>query len=101
MNRVLKILGGSFANPFKLIRALFAWRQIKDCRMIMLGVHPDYRGKGLELLLVRNVVVEGIKKGWNKAELSWMLEDNQAIISVVEETGCRKTKSYRIYEKPL
>jgi hypothetical protein len=67
----------------------------------MLGVRPHYRGKGLELLLIRNIVIEGIKSGWNKAELSWILEDNQAIISVMEEAGCHKTKSYRIYEKPL
>jgi ribosomal protein S18 acetylase RimI-like enzyme len=99
MNRVLKILGGSFFNPFKLFKAVFAWLKIKDCRMIMLGVHPDYRRKGIELLLIRNVVVEGVNKGWNKAELSWLLEDNKAIISTVEEAGCYKTKTYRIYEK--
>ena len=101
MNHVLKILGGSLANPFKLIKAFFAWRKIRDCRMVMLGVHPDYRGKGLELLLVRGVVVDGVARGWNKAELSWLLEDNQAIIQTVEEAGCRRVKSYRIYEKDL
>jgi len=101
MNRALKILGGSLANPFKLIRALFAWRKIKDCRMLMLGVHPDYRGKGLELLLVRSIVVGGLANGWQKAELSWLLEDNHAIIQTVEESGCTRTQSYRIYEKDL
>jgi len=101
MNHVLKILDGSLYNPLRLIKAFFAWCKIKDCRMLMLGVHPDYRGKGLELLLVRHVVVEGVQRGWNKAELSWLLEDNQAIISTVEESGCYRTKSYRVYEKAL
>jgi ribosomal protein S18 acetylase RimI-like enzyme len=100
MNRVLKALNGTL-TPLKILSALLKWHAIKDCRMIMLGVHPDYRGRGLELLLVRSVVYDGIKKGWNKAELSWLLEDNQAIISIVEESGCHKSKTYRIYEKPI
>lgn len=100
MNHVLKILNGNL-NPFKLPQALLAWRRIRDCRMIMLGVHPDHRGRGLELLLIKHVVDEGVGKGWNKAELSWMLEDNKAIISVIEEAGCKKTKTYRIYQKSI
>lgn len=100
MNRILKILNGSI-NPLKLPLAAYKWLTIKDCRMIMLGVHPDHRKRGLELLLINNIVCEGIEKGWNKAELSWMLEDNKAIISVIEEAGCYKTKTYRIYERPL
>ena len=100
MNHVLKILNGNL-NPFKLPKALLAWRKIRDCRMIMLGVHPEHRGRGLELLLVKHVVDNGIAKGWNKAELSWMLEDNKAIISVIEEAGCKKTKTYRLYQKNI
>ena len=100
MNHIFKILGGSL-NPFKLPKALWAWHKIHDCRMIMLGVHPDHRSRGLELLLVKHVVDNGVKKGWNKAELSWMLEDNKAIISVIEEAGCYKTKTYRIYQKNI
>lgn len=100
MNRVLKVLGGSI-NPFKLPQALLKWRRIKDLRMIMLGVHPDHRKRGLELLLINNIVKQGLEKGWNRAELSWMLEDNKAIISVIEESGCHKTKTYRIYERAI
>lgn len=100
MNRVLKVLHGGL-NPLKLIPALLKWRSIHDCRMIMLGVHPDHRNRGIELLLVRHVVVNGVNRGWNKAELSWLLEDNKGIISVVEEAGCYRTKNYRVYEKPL
>ncbi len=101
MNRVLKILRGGLYNPLRVLRALLAWHNIKDCRMIMLGVDPAYRGKGLELLLVKEVVETGISYGWNLAELSWILEDNEAIISVIEESGCHRTKSYRIFEIQL
>lgn len=100
MNRVLKVLHGSL-GPIKILRALFAWANIHDCRTIMLGVLPEHRKRGLDLLLVKEIVENGVKKGWNKAELSWLLEDNQGIISLVEEAGCHKTKTYRIYESEI
>ena len=100
MNPVLKILNGSL-SLFKLPKALWAWHKIRDIRMIMLGVDPKHRNRGLDLLLVKHVVVDGVKSGWNKAELSWLLEDNKAIISVVQESGCYKTKTYRIYKKNI
>lgn len=100
MNPVLKILNGSL-NLFKLPKALWAWHKIRDIRMIMLGVDPKHRNRGLDLLLVKHVVVDGVKNGWNKAELSWLLEDNKGIISVVEEAGCHKTKTYRVYQKEI
>lgn len=99
MNSVLNILRGGLWNPWRLVRALIAWRRIKQCRMIMLGVHPDYRGRGAELMLIRHIIDNGIAYGWYKAELSWILEDNTDIIKVITETGCTQTKRYRIYEK--
>jgi GNAT superfamily N-acetyltransferase len=100
MNRVLKILNGGL-NIFKLPQAMLEWRKIKDFRMVMLGVHPRYRNKGFELLLVKRVVDEAIKRGWNEAELSWILEDNAGIISTVRESGCKLSKKYRVFESVL
>ncbi len=101
VNPVLKILNGSLFNIFKLPKAIRTWRKIRDIRMIMLGVDPKHRSRGLDLLLVKHVVADGVKSGWNKAELSWLLEDNHGIISVVKEAGCHKTKTYRIYQKEI
>ena len=99
-NRVLKEWQHN-SGLSKIIKSAKAYFNMKDCRMLMLGVHPSHRGRGLELLTVNEIIVNCIKKGWNKAELSWLLEDNKAIISVVEETGCYKTKTYRIYSKNI
>ena len=85
----------------KVFKAVSAYFKMKDCRMLMLGVHPAHRGRGLELLVVNEIIENCVKKGWNRAELSWLLEDNKGIISVVQETGCYKTKTYRIYSKSI
>ncbi|MBO4707790.1 MAG: hypothetical protein J5594_04465 [Elusimicrobiaceae bacterium] len=85
----------------KIFKAIKAYFNMDDCRMLMLGVHPNHRGRGLELLVVNEIIENCVKKGWHKAELSWLLEDNKGIISVVQETGCYKTKTYRIYKKNI
>lgn len=101
MNKVLKELRGSIANPLRVIKALNAWRKIKGCRMLMLGVLPECRGRGTELMLIDQFIEEGIKLGWTEAELGWVLEDNRDMVTVIEEVGCYPTKRYRLYESAL
>lgn len=100
MNHVLKILKGTLTNPFNLLQALRAWRKIKDARLIMLGVVPEFRKRGIDLVLIKDIVERGTQV-WDQAELSWVLEDNQGIIRAMTEAGCYPTKSYRIYQKPI
>ena len=100
MNHVLKILKGSLANPWRVIKALWAWKHIKDARLIMLGVLPEFRKRGLDLILIKHIVTHGVAV-WDEAELSWVLEDNAGMIRGIEECGCHPSKRYRIYQKPL
>ena len=72
MNHVLKILRGSLANPLRLIKALWTWKHIKDARLIMLGVMPEFRKRGLDLILIKHIVTHGVAV-WDAAELSWEL----------------------------
>jgi len=102
LSHVLKILNGSFLNPLKVVRALMAWRKIKDTRLVMLGVLPEYRKRGLDLLLIKHIVEGGPAAGYDMAEMSWLLEDNANIINVVKECGGREMKRrYRIYQSGL
>lgn len=99
-NRVLKEWQQN-GWPLKIFKAAKAYFNMRDCRMLMLGVHPSHRGRGLELLVVNEIIENCVKNGWNKAELSWILEDNKGIISVIEEAGCYKTKTYRLYSRDI
>lgn len=100
MNHVLKMLRGSLYNPVRLVRALWAWKHIRDARLIMLGVDPAYRKRGLDLVLINHIVKYGVAI-WDKAELSWILEDNEGIIRAMTEAGCYPIKRYRLYQKEL
>ena len=100
MNHVLKILKGSLTNPWRVIKALWTWKHIKDARLIMLGVLPDFRKRGLDLILIKHIVTHGVAV-WNEAELSWVREDNAGMIRGIEECGCHPSKRYRLYQKEL
>ena len=100
MNHVLKILNGSLKNPWRVLKALWAWKHIKDARLIMLGVLPEFRKRGLDLILIKHIVTHGVAV-WDAAELSWVLEDNAGMIRGIEECGCHPYKRYRVYQKEL
>ena len=100
MNHVLQVLKGSLTNPWRLVKALWAWRKIKDARMIMLGVSPQFRKRGIDLILIKHIIDHGVAV-WNEAELSWVLEDNDGIIRGITECGCHLSKRYRLYQKSL
>ena len=100
MNHALKELKGSLISPWRLLKALWAWRHIKDARLIMLGVAPEFRKRGIDLVLIKHIIDHGVAV-WNSAELSWVLEDNEGIIRGIVECGCHPSKRYRLYQKEL
>ena len=99
-NHVLQVLKGSLANPWRLWKAWRTWKQIKDARLIMLGVLPEFRKRGIDLILIKHIVTHGVAV-WNEAELSWVLEDNEGMLRGIEECGCHYSKRYRVYQKDL
>lgn len=99
-NHALKELKGSLKNPWRVCKALRAWFHIKDARLIMLGVLPEFRKRGIDLILIKHIITHGVAV-WNEAELSWVLEDNAGMIRGIEECGCHYSKRYRIYQKDL
>ena len=100
MNHVLRELKGSLKNPWRVLKALWMWKHIKDARLIMLGVRPEFRKRGLDLILIKHIITHGVAV-WNEAELSWVLEDNAGMLRGIEECGCHLSKRYRVYQKDL
>ncbi|NLI10473.1 MAG: hypothetical protein GX447_06955 [Elusimicrobia bacterium] len=100
-NIPLKSLNGSF----NLINIWpFLWKMffsLKSGRMLALGVKSEYRNRGLELLMIKQAIESAAKMGWYWGELSWTLEDNDKINSVIKAVGGFVYKKYRIYSKKL
>ncbi len=99
-NQVLAKLNGALGL---LGIAKFLWysRKISDIRVMVMGVTKEYRKKGIEGLLYLESFKAAVKKGYERAELSWILEDNILMQRGCELMGGKLYKKYRIYEKKI
>lgn len=97
-NEVLKKLNGKL-GPFELLKFLYYKNKIKSLRIMVMGVKKEYRNKGIEVLMYYHTMLEGLKQGYEWAELSWILEDNHMMIKAAEALGGILYKKYRVYEK--
>jgi hypothetical protein len=55
----------------------------------------------VDALLYREAFKAARKLSYRRVEFSWILEDNEAMIKVIELMDCTLYKKFRIYEKSL
>ncbi|MDX1393679.1 MAG: N-acetyltransferase [Gemmatimonadota bacterium] len=96
-NQVLRHLDGRLF-PLGLFKALRLRRKIDRMRVIILGVVPKHRGKGLDALLYVKLFREAADVGVTWGEMSWILEDNHAMNAAIQRFGARLFRTYRIYD---
>lgn len=105
MNEATRPLNGRltrFGLPIGLLRLLRRKRHITTARMVVLNVLKEYRRRGIaELLILRTLDYGKNVLGYTGAELSWTLEDNDAVNRTIEAVGAKRYKTYRVYEKDL
>lgn len=87
--------------PFGWWKFLRALKQVRMIRVITLGVVPEHRKDGLQMLLMHAVISQGIAAGFNACEASWILEDNHDMLGPLKTLGHVPYRRYRIYEKAL
>jgi GNAT superfamily N-acetyltransferase len=99
-NQVLTRINGRM-GPVGIIKFLWYSRTIRDIRVLTMGVKEEYRKRGIEGLLYLESFKAAMRKGYERAEMSWILEDNVLMQRGCELMGGRLYKKYRIYEKRL
>lgn len=101
-NEALKLARGSLF-PLGLLKIL--WRvKVAGCkrmRVLALGVLPQYRRLGLDGLLIQRTIQNGIPLGYERAEVGWILEDNEAMLQPLTHIDAHRTKTYRVYDRAL
>lgn len=100
LNQVLARFRGRIV-PFGVVPLLRRRAIIDQIRLAILGVLPRYRNRGLELVLIDEVWRRGTAAGYRRAELSWILEDNEPILKGIRALGGEEYKRYRLYQKAL
>lgn len=100
VNPLLKPLRGRM-GPIGLLQFQLARRRVHALRVVVLGVLPTFRKRGIESLLIEQVYRRGFARGYDQAEMSWILDDNVLMDRAIRRLGGVVSKRYRLYEKGL
>lgn len=76
-------------------------RRIPRIRILLLGVLPEYRGRGVDALVFHWIWTRARKYNVTWGEAGWILEDNTAMRNALERMTFREYKRFRVYERPL
>ncbi len=106
INQAIRGLGGRL---LPLGWAKLLWRLkvsgVGQCRVLMMGITKSLRntaaGGGIALWLITELRRRAMARGLTTVELSWVLEENQAMRTIIEGFGARCDKRMRIYRKSL
>ena len=106
LNEAIADLNGKLL-PFGWARLLWRLkiRSPKTGRIPLMGVRKKYQntrlGPALAFLTMQALSEPALKRGLEKVEASWILEQNQPMRNILEKVGAVVTKRYRIYRKVL
>jgi GNAT superfamily N-acetyltransferase len=85
-------------------KLLWQWKVrggLKWLRVIALGVQSEFRGQGVDAMLYLQTARNAFPKGYQFAEMSWILESNDMMNRAIRLLGGEVYKTYRVYEKKL
>jgi GNAT superfamily N-acetyltransferase len=101
LNRILVKIRSGRLFPTGIFRLLFGLGKIDYGRVLTLGLVPEYRNRGIEVLFFRETFERALRRGVTAGECSWVLEDNEPMKRGIEACGGEVAKRYRVYERPI
>jgi GNAT superfamily N-acetyltransferase len=101
VNPALAVLNGTLTNPIRLLRATLIGRRRDGLRVITMGVKEEYRRRGIEGVMFYEGLKAALERGYKWSEYSWILEDNELAKRTVRLMDAVRSKTYRVYSKPL
>jgi GNAT superfamily N-acetyltransferase len=77
-------------------------KSIDFCRIVIMGVLPEYRKTGVDAVMYYEIGARATKKYTAGAEASWIDEANADMnLALTKTMNAKIYKTYRIYDKPL
>lgn len=87
-----------------MLKLFWHWkvrRSVDTVRGWASGVLEQHRGVGADAVLALEIAQAVMRKGYRRAELSWVLEENFMTKRMAELYGGKAYRTYRLYEKAL
>lgn len=87
--------------PFGFIHILRSMRKTKQLNLLLGAVKPQYRGKGINVLMGKSLIDSANKRGMTLMDSHLILENNSVMRAECEKLGGAVRKRYRVYQKLL
>ncbi len=106
INELTRGLGGRLL-PFGWLKLLWGLKILhpRSARVPLMGVRQSFQhsrlGPGLAFLVIDAVRKSLCARGVREVEMSWILEDNSGMRSIIEAIGGELYKRYRLYDMEL
>ena len=67
--------------------------------LLIIGVHEDYRGRGVNLALGAKSYLAMIDRGYKTGSYTVVMDDNWPSRRTAEKLGCRVTRNFNVYRR--
>lgn len=103
INKVLRYIPNGRLFPFGLAKLLLYTQlfSITSTRMALMGVRREHQGKGFGSIPILETIDQGLAKGYDDCELSWVLDSNHPMKNAIEALGGVKDKQYGMFATEL
>ena len=101
VNQIFQYFNGKLGWWEKL---KFLWyakiRTMDKLKGVVIGIHPDFQNKGVDAMMVYNLMLNVEKNGnYNHAELSWIGDFNPKMKAMMQKLNAEKSKVHITYRK--
>jgi hypothetical protein len=87
--------------PFGLLKFMWQRRKVNQCRLLIMGMLPEYRGRGSDAIFYVETARAALAHGYKRMECSWILESNTMMNLILQRLGAVPYKTYRVYERAV
>ncbi len=101
INRVLRHVPSGRLWPTTVVRLVRDLPKVQRGRVVLMGLRAEYRRRGLFPLFAYEAARRAKEIGFEGAEASWILDDNEALTAPMAAMGMPPYKRWRIYEKAI
>lgn len=99
-NEILKDFKGKL-GPIQVAQFLRRRNKLKNIRIFVLFVVPEYRKMGVSYAIYHTVYLNAVKKGYETMEGSTIWDYNVPMINDIEKVGADRTITYRVYQRKI
>lgn len=99
-NQAFKKMNGKL-GIVEILKFLWYKQGINQGKFNLIGCKKEYRNQDIGSYMNYHTILEMKKRGYAGVEIGWVDEHNVASLKIMEKTGAKLYKRFRVYEKNI